>query len=78
MLATCSSDHSIRLWEAQIEEEYEEPQFKLNRVLYGILQIFKYVLGHNKWVWDCEFTCDSLYIITGIIFNVCLTFFSVF
>ena len=54
-LATCSSDHSVKIWEAKVIEEEDDIEFVLNKTLYG----------HTKWVWDCAFTCDSAYIITG-------------
>ncbi len=54
-LATCSSDHSVKIWELTKEDEDEEPKFVLARTLYG----------HTKWVWDCAFSCDSAYIVTG-------------
>ena len=57
-LATCSSDHSVKIWEAKSIEGEEDSEFVINKTLYG----------HTKWVWDCAFTCDSAYIITGIIF----------
>ncbi len=25
---------------------------------------FKTLKGHLKWVWDCQFSCDSAYLIT--------------
>lgn len=53
--ATCSSDHSVKIWESKQSEGEEDSLFVLNKTLYG----------HTKWVWDCAFTCDSVYIITG-------------
>jgi len=30
----------------------------------GEFGLYKVLYGHNKWVWDCVFTCDSVYLIT--------------
>ncbi len=51
MLATCSADTEIRVWERTSKESKE---FMLkNRFV-----------GHKKWVWDCEFSLDSKYLIS--------------
>jgi G protein beta subunit-like protein len=62
-LATCSADKTVKLWtlnEKNMVDKY--PRWEHFSTLYGIL--YPYV-GHGKWVWDCAFSCDSEYIITG-------------
>jgi G protein beta subunit-like protein len=49
-LATCSSDHSAKLF------KYTDTGFETYIILHG----------HSKWVWDCVFSCDSEYLVTGI------------
>jgi len=48
-LATCSADHSIKLWSTS---NYE---YTLERTL----------TGHQRWVWDAAFSADSAYLVTG-------------
>lgn len=49
-LATCSADTTIKIW--SITPNYE---FKLEKTLQG----------HQRWVWDCAFSADSAYLVTG-------------
>jgi G protein beta subunit-like protein len=51
-LATCSSDRTAAIWKVNEEEG-------------GEFEHFKTLSGHGGWVWDCEYTCDSAYLITG-------------
>ena len=49
-LATCSADTTVKIW--SISGNYD---FRLERVL----------IGHQRWVWDCAFSADSAYLVTG-------------
>ena len=49
-LATCSADTTVKIW--SIGRHWE---FKLEKVLQG----------HQRWVWDCAFSADSAYLVTG-------------
>lgn len=48
-LATCSADTEIKIWETTKDKEFI-PKSRL--------------VGHKKWVWDCEFSLDSKYLIS--------------
>ncbi|KAI3393807.1 hypothetical protein diail_3628 [Diaporthe ilicicola] len=60
-LATCSADHTAKIWEVDIDEaarpdEGGFPQpFPLEATL----------TGHQRWVWDCAFSADSAYLVTA-------------
>ena len=70
-LATCSADHTARIWSVDLEgkeqpsqdangngdrQSLEEPQaFELEQELDG----------HQRWVWDCAFSADSAYLVTA-------------
>jgi G protein beta subunit-like protein len=47
-LATCSADHTIKLWKTN-----------------NGLKLDKILTGHERWVWDCAFSADSAYLISG-------------
>lgn len=49
-LATCSADTTVKVW--SISPNYD---FKQDKVL----------IGHQRWVWDCAFSADSAYLVTG-------------
>jgi G protein beta subunit-like protein len=51
LLATCSADTEIRVFE-RVEKETKDFNLKTRFV------------GHKKWVWDCEFSLDSKYLIS--------------
>lgn len=48
-LATCSADHTVKIWSTA---NYE---YNLERTL----------TGHQRWVWDAAFSADSAYLVTG-------------
>jgi G protein beta subunit-like protein len=50
LLATCSADTEIRIW----EKVKDKKDFALKSRF----------VGHKKWVWDCEFSLDSKYLIS--------------
>lgn len=50
-LATCSADTTVKIW--AVHGNYE---FRLDKTL----------IGHQRWVWDCAFSADSAYLVTGI------------
>ena len=63
-LATCSSDHTAKIWEVKdLEKMIPEPgqataestPFKLESTL----------ASHQRWVWDCAFSADSAYLVTA-------------
>lgn len=49
MLATCSSDRTVKIWTLN-----DENLFELSKTL----------SGHRGWVWDCEFSGDSKLLIS--------------
>lgn len=63
-LATCSADHTAKIWEVKDLESMipvpgqapaEPKPFKLESTL----------TGHQRWVWDCAFSADSAYLVTA-------------
>jgi len=62
-LATCSADHTAKIWEVEMaqdragfQEAAGEPKpFPLEATL----------SGHQRWVWDCAFSADSAYLVTA-------------
>jgi WD40 repeat protein len=46
-LATCSSDHSCKVWDLKS------------------MALLTTLVGHQRWVWDCAFSADSSYLVTG-------------
>ncbi len=58
-LATCSADHTAKIWEVidiDPPKENEEPKpYPLEATL----------TGHQRWVWDCAFSADSAYLVTA-------------
>lgn len=51
MFATCSADNLIKVWQ---RKDKETKDFSLKTQF----------VGHKKWVWDCEFSLDSKYLIS--------------
>ncbi|KAG8168859.1 hypothetical protein KVR01_001608 [Diaporthe batatas] len=60
-LATCSADHTAKIWEVDVEEAARPDEggfphpFPLEATL----------TGHQRWVWDCAFSADSAYLVTA-------------
>jgi target of rapamycin complex subunit LST8 len=63
-LATCSADHTAKIWEVKdlekmvpsANDDSPKPKpFKLESTL----------TGHQRWVWDCAFSADSAYLVTA-------------
>lgn len=60
-LATCSADHTAKIWEVDVEEapRPNESGFTAPFPLEATLT------GHQRWVWDCAFSADSAYLVTA-------------
>ncbi|KAG6359428.1 hypothetical protein INS49_012949 [Diaporthe citri] len=60
-LATCSADHTAKIWEVDVEEaaRLDESGFPRPFPLEATLT------GHQRWVWDCAFSADSAYLVTA-------------
>lgn len=62
-LATCSADHTAKIWEVDFaalipspnQPQTEARPFNLESTL----------TGHQRWVWDCAFSADSAYLVTA-------------
>ncbi|TLS29763.1 hypothetical protein PpBr36_01925 [Pyricularia pennisetigena] len=57
-LATCSADHTAKIWEVDIEPTLQAGKavpFRLEATL----------ANHQRWVWDCAFSADSAYLVTA-------------
>lgn len=62
-LATCSADHTAKIWEVDVMSDSagfqgasgEPKPFPLEATL----------SGHQRWVWDCAFSADSAYLVTA-------------
>ncbi|KAJ9074225.1 TOR complex subunit lst8, variant 3 [Entomophthora muscae] len=48
VLATCSADSTVKIWNANNQFKHE-----------------KTLTGSSRWVWDCSFSADSSYLVTG-------------
>jgi len=61
MLATCSADSEIRLWERKNLVDEDGNIQNDGMVDFELKSRF---IGHKKWVWDCDFTLDSNYLLS--------------
>ena len=67
MLATCSADSEIRLWERKPlvnEDGSNQTDSKGNNILSTDFELKTRFIGHKKWVWDCDFSLDSSYLLS--------------
>lgn len=60
-LATCSADHTAKIWEVDIEEAARTDESGFNRPF----PLEATLTGHQRWVWDCAFSADSAYLVTA-------------
>lgn len=67
-LATCSADHTARIWAMDLEpydnpplDENDEPVIQEPPPL----ELEQELDGHQRWVWDCAFSADSAYLVTA-------------
>jgi len=51
-MASCSADKKIKLFKTSLEGD------KFDVIEHATLK------GHLRWVWDCQFSCDSAYLIS--------------
>ena len=58
-LATCSADHTAKIWEVK-EMEPTPPDAPPNA-----FPLEATLTGHQRWVWDCAFSADSAYLVTA-------------
>lgn len=65
LLATCSADNSIKVWKRKgVSEEYSNERKSKNNNLSKEFEEKTKLIGHKKWVWDCDFSLDSKYILS--------------
>jgi len=57
-LATCSADHTAKIWEVETEPRAADSDPKP-------LPLEATLMGHQRWVWDCAFSADSAYLVTA-------------
>ncbi|KAI8803589.1 quinon protein alcohol dehydrogenase-like superfamily [Cladochytrium replicatum] len=58
-LATCSADHTVKIWNATADTSEGLQQGRVK------FELDKTLTGHQRWVWDCAFSADSAYLVTG-------------
>ncbi|GAB7330384.1 hypothetical protein MBLNU13_g02005t2 [Cladosporium sp. NU13] len=66
-LATCSADHTARIWQVDLERAQKAA---MNSDANGTgedegFELEQELDGHQRWVWDCAFSADSAYLVTA-------------
>jgi G protein beta subunit-like protein len=69
-LATCSADHTARIWTVDLENMVSQDQQKDQEGggmedSAGAFPLENELDGHQRWVWDCAFSADSAYLVTA-------------
>lgn len=67
-LATCSADHTARIWEVKdldsLLPNAKDPQAAANAEPKPF-RLESTLANHQRWVWDCAFSADSAYLVTA-------------
>ncbi|EME44734.1 hypothetical protein DOTSEDRAFT_72254 [Dothistroma septosporum NZE10] len=72
-LATCSADHTARIWTVDTEnvtmpsddKDDEDKSRESPGTEEGSFALENELDGHQRWVWDCAFSADSAYLVTA-------------
>ncbi|RMY85980.1 hypothetical protein D0861_06184 [Hortaea werneckii] len=72
-LATCSADHTARIWAVDLEGGASQPSHNALDDPYRQgsdeppqgFELEQELDGHQRWVWDCAFSADSAYLVTA-------------
>ncbi len=76
-LATCSADHTAKIWEVDVDPASKSGTNGANGVgsvgsIGGVggvepkpFPLEAMLTGHQRWVWDCAFSADSAYLVTA-------------
>ena len=68
-LATCSADHTARIWKVELENESGRsggvPEGGGDPDDHAAFELEQTLDGHQRWVWDCAFSADSAYLVTA-------------
>lgn len=62
-LATCSADHTARIFKVDLERTYAAGDDATNSE--QAFECEQDLDGHQRWVWDCAFSADSAYLVTA-------------
>ena len=66
-LATCSADHTARIWKVGSERTQSNAldDAQPGKGEAEPLPLEMTLHGHQRWVWDCAFSADSAYLVTA-------------
>lgn len=72
-LATCSADHTARIWGVDLDKIAEKAGAPESVTQEGdeagpdpdAFELEQELDGHQRWVWDCAFSADSAYLVTA-------------
>lgn len=72
-LATCSADHTARIWTVDTEnvtmpsddKDEDDKTREGPGTEEGSFALENELDGHQRWVWDCAFSADSAYLVTA-------------
>ena len=72
-LATCSADHTARIWSVDSNATPNRPNDTAPNAVPpppvathpNAFPLETTLHGHQRWVWDCAFSADSAYLVTA-------------
>ncbi len=64
-LATCSADHTARIWKVDADAGAPPPPDSDAEPGERAFELEQELDGHQRWVWDCAFSADSAYLVTA-------------